>query len=60
MVANGEIAARPERQVFTGAILLQVQQRHAVLRNAWTDRGIRDGQASDAARRDQITIQQAW
>ena len=58
MVANGETAARPKRQVFAGAILLQEQQRHAILRDARTDRGIGDGQASDAARRDKIAIQQ--
>ena len=54
MVANGETAARPERQVFTGAILLQVQQRHAVLRNAWTDRGIarRQGERCGPPRQD--------
>ena len=59
MVANGETAARPKRQVFAGAILLQVIERHAILRYARTDPGIGDGKASDAARRDQITIKQA-
>jgi len=59
MVVNRQTAARSERQIFARAILLRVVERHSILRHVRADRGICDGQPSDAARGDKIPIQQA-